>query len=278
MPPSLRNGVERDRKRISLKATVLLIAMGLVCMPLNAPSLASERGQGGRHTAPPACADINSVVTHLTDLAATIHVAEDDPKELEKIGKDFARTYALRTLTLLYKQPDLLRLDGKSSALGDATLILNGTQRFYTVPRFHLKKVENLKDSPSKRQSLLEYGGLVAPETLRFMQARFVKQEALDGQETQVYDLTYRGVANGSSYRVWIDTKTHVTIKRAWYNTEKKLKATFYYLEPREVSDGFWFPTRIEVKNAEGVRAAVTTLEDVQVNQGLNDDLFSIAP
>ena len=38
----------------------------------------------------------------------------------------------------------------------------------------------------------------------------------------------------------------------------------------------FWLPTQMEVKNAEGISAATTTMDDVKVNQGLSDELFAI--
>lgn len=263
-------GFRNSRASSSVRiAAFVLTGAWLTHQAIPARSISRDETITAKHNA------IETVVTHVTDLSATLHVTTCEPKEMEKIGKDFARTYALRTLTLLYKQPGHLRLDGKSSTLGDATLILNGAQRFYAVPRFHLKKNEDLKDSPPKRQSLLEYGGLVAPETLSFMQAKYIKSEPLGNQETQVYDLFYRGVAACSHYRVWIDPKTHITVKRAWYDSEKRLKATFFYLEPREVQDGFWIASRMEVNNADGVLAAVTKLDDVQINQGLSDDLFS---
>lgn len=218
---------------------------------------------------------IANLATKLDDLQATVRVTKLDSKELEKIGRDFSFTYRIHTLTLQYKQPDKMRLTGKFPALGEARIIVNGTTRLFDVPRFE-KKVEDLEKSPSKRQSLLEYGGLVAPETLRFMQGSFVKQETLDGHEALVFDMTYQGVTAGSHYRVWIDPETRITIKREWYNREDKLKATFLYLEPREVEKGIWLPSRVEVKNADGVTAATTTLDDIKVNQGISDSLFTI--
>ena len=149
---------------------------------------------------------------------------------------------------MLYKQPDKMRLDGKSAVLGDAMLIQNGAIRYYSVPKLKLHNREDLKNSPARRQSLLEYGGLMTPNTLTFMQAHFTQHEDVDGADTQVFDLTYKGTTANSHFRVWIDSKSHVTLKRAWYDSENKLKATFYYLEPHEVSPGVWLPTRIEVK------------------------------
>lgn len=219
--------------------------------------------------------DLSALTTSITDMEAKVHVTKMDTKELEKIGRDFGITYRLHTLLLQYKQPDKLRLTGHIPVLGEAVLIINGSLRFYDVPKVK-KTVEDLEKSPSKRQTLLEYGGLLSPETLRFMQGRFVREEPLDGHPTLVYDLTYQGVESASHYRLWIDPETHITCKREWYDIENKLRATFFYQDPHEVAPGIWLPSRVEVQNADGVVAATTTLHDVKINQGLSDDLFTI--
>ena len=229
---------------------------------------------------------LSELTTKLNDLQATMQITKCDGKELEKIGADFQRTYQfqdmLRDITLEYKQPDKMRISGKNAILGKAAIVMNGPLRRFDVPRqFRVgskngPKVEDLKDAPGKRQSLLEYSGLLAPSTLDYMQGKFVRQEQLDGQTTDVFDLTYKGVTGGSHYRAWFDPKTRLTLKREWYSMDGKLKATFYYLEPHEVAEGVWLPARVEVKNAYGVSAAITTLDNVKINQGLADDLFTI--
>jgi outer membrane lipoprotein-sorting protein len=223
--------------------------------------------------------DIHALVTKLDDLDAALKVTKYEPLELEKISPDFKTTYSVRNLNLQFKQPDKLRLEGHSATRGSALMILNGTVRYYSVPKFKLKKSEDLVNSPGKRQSLLEYSGLIVPDTLHFMQAQFLKMESLGGERKAVFDLTYQGSgAGGSHYRVWIDTQTHITTKREWYDSANKLRATFVYLDPHEVTAGVWMPGRLEVKNAEGVVAAEVVFSDVKANQKLPDSLFEIAP
>ncbi len=220
-----------------------------------------------------------SVTTQIDDLEATIRITKCIPAALEKISSDFKKSYtlmnALHNVAMHYKTPDKLRFDGKNPVLGSAVIIMNGSLRVAKVPRIQTK-VEDLKDSPGKRQSLLEYGGLIAPDLVKFMKAKLVKEEAIDDQPAAVYDLTYLGAVSGSHYRVWIDAKTHITVKRVWLDRDNKVKATFYYREPREIVPGFWLPSVIEISNADGELAATTSIEDVKLNQGLADDLFAI--
>lgn len=253
-----------------------LVALGLlggtIALAMQSAARAMEEpGKSDSH-------DIKALTTKVEDIEAMVRVTKYEPKELEKIGKDFGTTYRFRNLIFQYKQPDKIRLEAKSPTLGSATLILNGATRHYSVPKLHLKNTEDLTAAPGKRQSLLEYGGLLSPDTLRFMRAEYVRAETLEGQETEVYKMRYQGAPGGSHYLLWIDPRTRVSLKREWYNADNQLRATFLYQETQEVSPGIWLPTQIEVRNAEGVVAATTTYKDVKINQGLPDSLFSVAP
>lgn len=222
--------------------------------------------------------DIAKLTTSLSDLEATFRVTKYDSAELEKIGSDFKTTYSLRNLTLQYKQPDKIRLEGRSQTRGGALLIMNGAMRYYEVPRLKLHKSENLEAHPGKRQSLLEYAGLVSPGTLQFMDGKLLRNEALADRDTRVYEMHYVGEDKGSFYRIWIDNETHVTLKREWYDGVGKLRATFFYNDSKEIAPGIWLPTRVEVKNADGVSAAVLSVSDIKPNQGLSDTLFALTP
>ncbi|HLJ56066.1 MAG TPA: outer membrane lipoprotein-sorting protein, partial [Chthonomonadaceae bacterium] len=193
------------------------------------------------------------------------------------IGSDFKTTYSLRTLTLQYKQPDKIRLEGHSQTRGGAVLIMNGAMRFYEVPKLKLKKTENLEAHPGKRQSLLEYAGLISQGTLQFMDATLLRQEKAGDRAAQVYELRFQGEEKSSFYRVWLDNQTHVTVKREWYGSDGKLRATFLYDDAREIAPGTWLPTKVEVKNADGLVAAELSVSEIKPNQGLTDAPFTVA-
>ncbi len=218
---------------------------------------------------------LSDLMTSVSDVEATIHVTKFEATEAEKIGQDFKRTYALRNVTLQYKQPNKLRIDGRSAIFGSAILILNGATRFYSVPKLRIHKLEDLENSPGKRQSMLEYSGVISPDTLQYMKGSFVREEKVDGQPALVYNLNYSGMEGGSHYRLWVDPRTHITVKREWFDATNNLRATFFYLDPLEISPGIWLPTRLDVKNAGGITAVSSAYSDFKVNQGLTDNLFS---
>jgi outer membrane lipoprotein-sorting protein len=222
--------------------------------------------------------DIARLATNLSDLEATIRVTKYDSAELDKIGPDFKTTYSLRNVTFQYKQPDKIRLEGRSQTRGGAVLIMNGAMRYFEVPKLKLKKSENLEAHPGKRQSLLEYAGLVSPGTLEFMDGKLLREEKLGGRDTIVYEMRYQGETRGSYYRIWIDKETRVTAKREWRDGADKLRATFLYSDAREIAPGVWLPTKVEVKNGEGISAAAVSISDIKPNQGLTDEPFALTP
>src|SRR5438046_2812166 len=117
---SLRKG-----RAIRIGAALLLCA-GLMGAATS-PGARSVLGGARADSLPKAEAqDLADLTARIQDLETTLRVTKYEPKELEKIGADFKTTYSLRTLTLQYKQPDKLRLEGKSPTRGTALLILNG--------------------------------------------------------------------------------------------------------------------------------------------------------
>ena len=255
-------------------STTILAAAMIIGLALNVIQVS----RAGRLPALPAAGDIAKLATSLTDLEATLKVTKYDSYELEKIGSDFKATYSLRNLTLQYKQPDKIRLEGRSQTRGGAVLIMNGAMRYYEVPKLRLRKSENLETHPGRRQSLLEYAGLVSPGTLQFMDGKLLREEKLGDRDTLVYELHFQGDEKNSFYRIWIDKQMHMSLKREWRDALGKLRATFLYSLPQETSTGIWVPTRVEVKNAEGISAAVIAMSEIKTNQGLTDEPFTMAP
>lgn len=221
---------------------------------------------------------IQDLVTPCKEMEAKITVSQFDAKELEKIGKDFGAPYRLRNMRLFYRSPDQLRLEASSRLFGDALLILDGARRFYAVSKLNIRHVENLTKEPSKRQSLLEYGGQLSEGTLQFMEGTFLKEEKVGETAALVYALKYTGQSAMSYYHVWIDPTTKVTLKRVWFDGQGKLKATFLYSDVKEITAGIWMPSRCEMRNAEGAIGAILDFKEVKVGEKLSDSLFEIKP
>lgn len=206
----------------------------------------------------------------LQDLEAKVQVVSADQAELGKINRDFGMAYRLKSLTMKYKEPNKLRMEGTIGCL-----IVNGATRHFRVPALRLSKTDDLGESPGKRYTLMDVG-LLTTAGLAGVTGKYLRDEAVDGKSARVFDVTYKG-DDTVRYVVWIDAATHVIVKREWYDGAGKRKATFLYQQPKQVAADLWVPTRIEIRNPEDAVAAVTAYSDVKVNQGLDDSLFKIA-
>lgn len=211
------------------------------------------------------------VVLDLKDFQATVKVDKADRVELDKINRDFGMAYRLHDLTMRYKEPNKLRMEGTIGRL-----IFNGTTRQFklTLP-IKLTHKDELGDSPGRRYTLFDIG-VLTPCALAVMETKFIRVEPLDGTPTQVFEMKYRGDV-ATKFNVWVDPVRKVVLKRAWYDASGKLKAVFLYQEHRELRPGFWAPTRLEVRNGEDAVAGVTLYSDLKINQGLDDSLFIIS-
>ncbi len=214
------------------------------------------------------------VANRLDDFNATVHVVRYDDNAGRKISRDFGYAYKLKGDThLFYKEENKLRLDGRLG-VSKATLIVNGTRQYVAIPGLGIRTTTDLGDSPGKRKTLLDVG-LISRGYLAYTEAQFLGEHPVDGVMCAVFNVSYRDKNLDTSHRtIWIDPRTKVVLKREEYSQTGKLNATYFYKAPREVTEGIWFPTQIQILNNEGQEAAVTDYRDIRVNQGLSDNLF----
>jgi outer membrane lipoprotein-sorting protein len=206
----------------------------------------------------------------LADLQARVRVEKADQAELAKINRDFGMAYRLKDLTLRYKEPNKLRMEGPIGMM-----IVNGPARLFRVPQLRLTKKDELGDTPGKRYTLLDVGVLTA-SGLQSASCKFLRAETTDGVSASVFEVTFPGDAS-NRYNVWVDTARRLVLQREWQDGSGKRRAHFRYLEPKEVHPGVWFPSRIEIRNVDDAVAGVTVYSDVKVNQGMEDSLFTIS-
>jgi outer membrane lipoprotein-sorting protein len=211
--------------------------------------------------------------SQVADLQATVSVVRADQSELRKISKDFGMAYRLKSVTLRFKRPGKLRMEGKIGQ-ESAVYIVNGSTRYYSIPKFGISSRDNLGDSPGRRYSLLEVG-ILSRGDLAAVQSKHLRSEEIDGAKTQVFEVTYKG-DDSVRYVLWVDPAHQVVRRRDWYDSESKLKASFIHREPKEVAPGLWVPTRLEVRNGDGALAASAEYTEIKINQNLADNLFAI--
>ena len=214
------------------------------------------------------------VPTKLDDFSATIRVDHYDERAGEKIHKDFGYIYKLRgDIKVRYKEENKIRLDANVGA-SNMTLIVNNTMQY--VKGLGLKSKSDLGDAPGKKKTLLDVG-FISNGYLATAEGEFKRMQEVKGTLCALFRVSYKDKKLDTSHRLlWIDPKTKIVIKREEYSQQGKLNATFWYLAPKEVGSGIWFPTRLEAYNRDNQQAGVTLYRDVHVNQGLDESVFKL--
>lgn len=261
-----------------------MFAPGKSAVKLFTLSLFAILGLAGFGAAPTASAQEPShnladyAVNDLQDFTASMKILEFNEHEGVKINKDFPLIYKVKgDIKVRYKEENKLRIDGLLGA-SNATLIVNGTTQYATIPAAHIKTKISLGNEPGKRKTLLDVG-LISKGYLAYTQAEFKRTQVVDGVLCAVFSVSYRDKKLDTSHRmIWIDPKTKITLKRDEYSQgdkdqKGKLNASFYYKQPVQYGS-FWFPSRIEAFNNEGKKAGVTAYSGVKVNVGLEEKDF----
>ncbi|HLJ53820.1 MAG TPA: outer membrane lipoprotein-sorting protein, partial [Chthonomonadaceae bacterium] len=117
--------------------------------------------------------------------------------------------------------------------------------------------------------------GFISNGYLQTAEGEYLNTVDVKGITCALFRVSYKDKKLDTSYRLlWIDPKTKIVVKREEYSQMHKLNGTFWYLDPKEVAPGIWFPTRLEAYNRDNQQAGVTLYRDVRVNQGLDDSVF----
>lgn len=256
---------ESRRSAVRISTLPLLAILGIFGLSAAAPGASAQE---------PSHNLSDYAVSNLTDFMASMKIVEFSEHEGVKINKDFPLIYKIKgDIKVRYKEENKLRIDGLLGA-SNATLIVNGTTQYATIPAAHIKTRTPLGKEPGKRKTLLDVG-MISPGYLAYTEAEFKRTQVVDGVLCAVFRVSYRDKGLDTSHRmVWIDPKTKIVLKRDEYSQQGKLNATFLYKQPVEITHGFWFPTRIEAYNNEGKKAGVTAYTGVKANVGLPDTDF----
>ena len=207
------------------------------------------------------------------DASLTARVKYANQKELAKINDDFGKSYRVPYTEIKVKEPFKLRLETNVEDT-KVLYILNGPKLLIRIPRVKINSRQDLSKSPGRRQTLLDFGILTPSLFTGLFQAKFVRLDRATNDV--VFDVTYPAALDDTSrHRIWIDPQKKYVTKREWYSQQGRQLATFFYNEPSNIG-GVWMPTKMQVKNVDGVLAGETYYTGLKVNQGLADSLFSV--
>ncbi len=213
------------------------------------------------------------VQKNFDDAVLTARVKYANQKELVKINDDFGQSYKVPFSDIKVKEPFMLRVETNVEDT-KVLYIQNGTKLLIKIPRIKVNSKQDLAKSPGRRQSLLDFGILTPSLFTGLFDAKFVRLDRATNDV--VFDITFPPeLKDKTRHRIWIDVQKKVVTKREWYSRRGRQQATFYYLEPMSV-DGVWMPTKMQVKNVDGVLAGEIFYTGLKVNQNLPSSLFDV--
>lgn len=221
-----------------------------------------------------ASTSINAYVLHdLVDASWTARIVKGVQPELRKINADFGQVYRFESSAIKYKEPLKLKVESVTDDT-KVTYIVNGTTQWFNLGSVKLSRKTDLSKAPGRRQTPLDFG-LLTPSLFKdFFQAKFVRVDRATNDA--VFDITYVDeLKDKTRHRVWLDPEKRMVNKREWYAQDGHLMATFYYEGPRKVG-GIWMSSRLTVKNADNVVAGITSYENLKVNTGIPESVFTI--
>ncbi len=214
----------------------------------------------------------NFLQPELHDASFTARVIKADQAELAKVNKDFGQSYKFQYTNVKIKEPFKLRLETNIEDT-DIMFIINGVHRLVRVPKARITNREDLSTSPGKRQTIFDFGILTPSLFEGLYVAKYIRVDQQTNAD--VFDITFRkGLDDTSRSRIWVHPQRHYIMKREWFNQVGRQLATFTYDRAKEVK-GVWIPTRLSVRNTDGVVAGITEYDSVKVNTGLADSLFA---
>ena len=212
------------------------------------------------------------VAPGLQDLQFTVQVKFADTKALTKVGKDFANSYRVKTMRVVYKDPGMMRTELKAGPL-TMVYVINGNQKSWAVGA--IKGSKDVSKKPTQKQGLMDFG-LLTKAQLADYNSRFVRTERVGSVVAYVYELRFKEPTENVRRLVWVDPEKKIMLKRQVFGRDDRLKVEYRYEAPKRIADDIWVPTVIRVYNAEGQLGAVSNMVATRVNTGVSIDEFRV--
>lgn len=207
------------------------------------------------------------------DLKLICEVTYKNTAELKKISSDMAKQYDVKTTTIMYKVPDMLKIEGKLG-LVTTRIVINGNTKAFVVPTLGINKKYDLKKEPHKRQSDFDIG-IFSNSIWRHNIVRSV--DVVQGADGPQYKVVFvRSNARQKNIACWVDRDTLKLMKVEKYDKGGSLIQRIIYSNHRRFGNCVWLPINVDVYNGNGRLAGSTEYKGIQVNTGIPDSEFKI--
>jgi outer membrane lipoprotein-sorting protein len=211
---------------------------------------------------------------NLEDISASVKVISKSDAELKKMGKSYVEANKLNEQEIHCKEPSRVRMQGKKG-LFTIRYVTNGTRKLTEVPTLRIHKVDDIAAEPGKGDLIYEIG-LITGSWVDRVEDTFVRTEDRDGKTVHVFEFRFKEDPN-AKHTILVDPVTKTILEHTAHHRNQALpgyKKRVVFSEVRNIS-GVNVPTRATLVNSENRVAAVLRYDNIKVNSGLKDKLFT---
>lgn len=240
----------------------LLLAM------LMAPGLAASCTSS--NAADVLLARVKAAEAGLSDFRANMVIEEANKKNVSGMGEGYGDILRLQKAVISYKKPDKIRYDGFAQGI-KASYIQNGYMKLVLAAM--IRRRENVKNSPGKRQDSLDLGFLSSQ--LWTDNCVFVVSTEKNGTLKLKFDPKFGG--NDKRHdMVWVDSKTLRVLKREKYRGSGEMRVRTIYGDYETLGKNLPIATTSTLYDSEGRELGTVSYKNIKANAGIADSVFSM--
>lgn len=206
----------------------------------------------------------------LRDFRADMVITESNKKNVSDMGEGYGDILKLEKAIIQYKKPHMIRYDGFAKGI-KAAYVQNGYEKLVLAAM--IRKKENVKDAPGKRQDTLDLG---------FLSSRLWVDNTVtvvSSSKTSV-KLKFDPKSGGDDKRhdmVWIDPATLRVQKREKYRGSGEMRARMVYSDYQALAGKLPIATKCTMYDKDGDLLGTVKYNNVKVNVNIADSVFSMS-
>ena len=214
---------------------------------------------------------VKAAESRVKDIKADMVITEANKGNVSRMGKGYGDILMLQKAKVYYQQPDRIRFDGYAKGI-KVTYIQNGYKKLILAAM--IRKVEDAKNDPGKRQDSLDLGFLSS----RLWTDNYVK--VISTESNGVVKLKFdpkHGDKDKRHDMVWVDPNTLKVIRRQKFRGSGELRVKNVYSDFVMLGGKLPIATESKMYNGAGQMLGSVKYTNVKANTGLKDSLFSLS-
>jgi len=207
----------------------------------------------------------------VNDFRADMVITEANRQNVSGMGEGYGDLLKLQKAIIQYKKPDKIRYDGLAKGGIRAAYIQNGYEKLILAAM--IRKKENDKNAPGKRQDTLDLGFLSS----RLWVDNTVTVVAASKDSLKLKFVPKFGGSDKRHDMVWINPSNLRLQKREKYRGSGELRVKMAYSDYQMLARKLPIATTCHMYDPSGGDLGSVKYVNVKANVGLTDALFSMS-